>query len=146
MMHMTPIDFLEYLIKFTPSFKAAWESDENYFVEDDGTYTYHGVCTEFSHYFIDQEAHKYVVLVDRDWTHTISDTDLKEFFVWLEGRLEENETKKSLTNSFGLLSNAIYTCFLENISQTNAGEYAKQFMGKKARNYFDKWHVYSKKL
>jgi len=146
MVHMTPITFLQYLIDLAPPFQSVWESDDNYCVEDDGSYSFHGVCCEFSNYFIDQEAHKYVVLTDRDWTETISDNDLEKLFNWLECHLEEKETKDSLSNSFGLLSNAIFTCFLENISQTNAGEYAKKFMGNKAIIYFDKWHVYSRKL
>ncbi|WP_163392226.1 hypothetical protein [Enterovibrio norvegicus] len=143
---MYPSDLLNFFICIAPSFKTDWCSDDNYSVDDDGSYTFHGVCTEFSHYFIDQDAHKYITLTDRKWKPSISNPDMKLLFDWLENHIQEVETKESLKTPEGLLSNAICTCFLENISQTNAGEYAKRFMGTRSREYFEHWHVYNKKL
>ena len=40
------------------------------------------------------------------------------------------------------LSDCIKSCFLENISQTEAGEISKVFMGSDTRSFFDEWHIY----
>lgn len=142
---MNPSDFLGYLIKLVPNFEKYWRLEDNYSINDDGSFSFHGICTEFSHYFRDQEMHKHATPQDINWGTTIPDVDLGQLFNWLEENVEEKETAQSLKNSAGLLSNAICTCFLENISQTNAGEYAKRFMGKKCMAYFEYWHVSKEK-
>jgi hypothetical protein len=102
------------------------------------------VCSEFYFYFINQENHKYKTKRDVHWSKTIPDDNLNIIFEFIEFNIKEKET--SLEKNSGLLSNALCTCFLKNISQTNAGEYAKIFMGPKSRAYFDQWHVYEKRL
>ncbi len=143
---MSPREFLEYLTVIVPDFKNSWESDDNYSLGEDGYFTFHSICSEFSHYFIDQEKHKYTTSHDIEWKPTISDQDIVVLFKCFEESIEQIETPGSLKTNSGLLSNALCTCFLENISQTNAGEYAKSFMGLKGRAYFDQWHVYGKRL
>ena len=39
------------------------------------------------------------------------------------------------------LDNALCTCFLENITQTKSGEYARQFMRRKSKSSFDKSNI-----
>ncbi len=133
------------MFEIVPAFRVEWESDNNFFVQD-GSYNFHSVCSLFAHYFIDQEKHKYATKSDVKWNPTIADSELIYLFSLFESSIEDIETQDSLKTPDGLLSNAICTCFLENISQTNAGEYAKDFMGKKSRAYFEHWHVYSKRL
>ncbi|MFT5677137.1 MAG: hypothetical protein ACI808_003089 [Paraglaciecola sp.] len=132
---MLPHEFLSELLRLVPPFKGYWDLEDNLSIDDDGSYTISSVCVEFSHYFIDQEKHKYISLHDINWTQTIIDDDLNEIFTWLESQL-----------NLPALSGSISSCFLENISQTNAGEYAKSFMGPKSRFYFDQWHVHNKRL
>lgn len=143
---MSPSNFLALIFEIAPAFRAEWESEDNLFVQDDGSYNFHSVCSKFSHYFITQEKHKYASRNDVMWNPTIADSKLIYLFSLFESNIEDIETKESLKTPEGSLSNAICTCFLENISQTNAGEYAKGFMGKKSRAYFEQWHVYSKRL
>ncbi|MCS4308750.1 hypothetical protein M2404_003112 [Rheinheimera pacifica] len=143
---MSPTDFLGLMFEIAPAFRAEWESDNNLFVQEDGSYNFQSVCCVFSHYFIDQEKHKYVSRNEKKWNPTIADSELVFLFDLFESNIDDIETTDSLKTPEGLLSNAICTCFLENISQTNAGEYAKDFMGNKSRTYFDHWHIYSKRL
>lgn len=117
-------------IRFSPSFKEAWESDENYNIGENGTFNYHQVCAEYSTYFTHQDAFKEVGRVDDDWYDTMSDRAMSELFSTIEDLLDGASD----------LDNALCACFLENISQTKAGDYALQFMGKKSREFFLQWH------
>jgi hypothetical protein len=40
------------------------------------------------------------------------------------------------------LANALFTCFLENISCTAAGDAGLPFMGPRSRRFFDGWHTW----
>jgi hypothetical protein len=143
---LNPSEFLDYLTGIVPSFKSSWECDKNYSLGEDGSFTFHGICSEFSQHFIDQEKHKYVTRHSVEWKSTISEGDMVVLLKYFEESIEEIEMPSSLKTNSGLLSNAVCTCFLEDIAQTNAGEYAKSFMGSKSRAYFDQWHVYEKRL
>lgn len=114
-------ELLARFIHFAPEFEAYWNHDRNCFRNDDGSYTYHGVCAEFSSFF-------------REHYTQMSQDTLDELFDFIERNLvssskDENE-----------LDNALCTCFLENISSEPCGEAAKPFMRPKARKFFDYWH------
>lgn len=121
---------LSYFIQFSPGFKLEWESDRNYNIEDDGTFNYHQVCAEYSTYFTHQDAFKEAIRFDITWHESMGDKTMRDLFSMIEEHL----------NGTGDLDNALCTCFLENISQTKAGEYALQFMGNKSREFFLQWH------
>lgn len=115
-------ELLAKLIEFAPPFERQWNSESNCFRNDDGSYTYHGVCAEFSSYF-------------RDNYRTMSDATLDALFDFFEQNLvasgkEEND-----------LDNAICSCFLENIASEPCGEAARPFMRPKTRRFFDPCHT-----
>ncbi len=119
---MRPRDLLQQFVKFTPEFQAQWNSDHNLSLDDDGTFTLHGVASEFSYFFKDNYAR-------------LSDADFKELFEFIESNLVEPGVEETL------LDNALCTCFLENIASEPCGEAAKPWMGRKSRGYFDNWHA-----
>lgn len=45
---------LSYFIKSFPDFREQWESENNYNITEDGTFTVAGLCAEFSQYYIDE--------------------------------------------------------------------------------------------
>lgn len=119
---VTPRDLLQRFINFWPEFETRWKSDLNYHRGDDGSFTLHGVCGEFSNFF-------------RDTYATWSDSTLSDLFEFVEWNLVEPDAEATL------LDNALCTCFLENISSEPCGQAAKPLMGRKSRAFFDQWHV-----
>jgi hypothetical protein len=77
------------------------------------------LCAEFSHYFQENYAE-------------FSDTQLKKLFDKIEKISAQENTDEVAT--------ALYTCFLENIAQTESGSFAKQFMGKRSEEFFNNWN------
>lgn len=111
-----------YLIENFSGFKMQWESEDNYNISDDGTFTVAGLCAEFSQYYIDEFG-------------TIRQQHKEHLFNKIEELLSNSGPRDDL-------SNCLKSCFIENISQTEAGELSKGFMGNKTRAFFDEWHVY----
>lgn len=114
-----------YLVDQFPSFKAQWESEDNYNIFEDGSFSSAGLCAEFSQYYIDEFSS-----IDRQ--------KLEGLFSSIEVVLGNS----GLENELLELANSLKSCFLENISQTEAGETSKGFMGEATRRFFDDWHVY----
>ncbi len=112
-------DLLEFFILIFPDFETAWNSEKNY-SRDVDIFTSHGVCAEFSHYFIEN----YI---------EFSNEQLETFFNRLEELIEYSEPGNEIDN-------ALCTCFLENIAQTKSGDIANQFMGKRNKKFFDYWN------
>ncbi len=119
---MTPRDLLYRFVKIAPDFQPRWESDHNYHRDDDGSFTLHGICSEFSSFF-------------RDHYSSLPEPTLSKLFDLIERNLVEHESEETLVD------NALCTCFLENISSEPCGEAAKRFMGRKSRAFFDRWHT-----
>jgi hypothetical protein len=117
---MKPEELLQKFVGILPGFDTRWHSAENCFVDKDGRFTLHGVCTEFSRYVQDQ----YQDITPAQW---------EELFDEIEFRIRQPGESDPLDN-------ALCTCFLENISSTQAGEAAKAWMGPKSRLFFDAWH------
>lgn len=112
-------DLLELFILMFPDFESAWNSEKNYF-RDENVFTSHGVCAEFSHYFMEN----YIAF---------SNEQLKSLFNRIEELIGYSEPRNEIDN-------ALCTCFLENIAQTESGDFAKQFMGKHSKEFFDYWN------
>lgn len=113
-----------YLMERFPDFNRVWKSEDNYNVLDDGSFTAAGLCAEFSQYYID--------------TFNLIDRKCKEnLFEAIECILDEAEKNIELVD----FSHCIKSCFIENISQTDAGEFSKVFMGPITRKFFDEWHI-----
>jgi hypothetical protein len=118
---MTPRDLLCRFVKLAPEFQVQWDSEQNYNRADDGSFTLHGVCCEFSGFF-------------RDHYSSMSEATLDELFDLIEWNLVEPDAEETSVD------NALCTCFLENISSEPCGEFAKPLMGRKSRAFFDRWH------
>jgi len=117
---MNKEEFKKWLMSEFPGFQEQWESEEN-FHKENNEYTFHGLCSEFSHFFIDN-------------VESIDDTKLDKLF-----KLVESWVTRDSSNKLDI-SNALCTCFLENIAKTKAGEKAKRFMGKESKEYFNNWN------
>ena len=104
-----------------PNFRERWKSDGN--VHRDGdAYTAHGVCAEFADFFIE---HALRMEPER----------AEALFRIIESHIANDPTDKDVT------ANALCTCFLENIAQTEAGEAFKGSMRPVSRKYFEVWHA-----
>lgn len=135
-------DLMNYFITLAPDFEKYWNAPDNLSYEDNGEQRISGICTEFAHYYIEQE--RYVDAVTKakniKWdiamTTSLDDRTTEELFNFIEHALE-NQKKAD-----DELSGCLCVCFLENISQTKAAEESKKWMGKLSREFFDHWHVY----
>jgi hypothetical protein len=108
---------LEYLF---PAFNATLIN--SVFIEDDGRFTPHGLCAEFSHFYCEHVAE-------------FGSAEKAELFHIVETLVASDPDDQNP------LANALCTCFLENISCTEAGEASQPLMGPVSRAYFDHWHV-----
>ena len=125
---MTKEEVKIFLIKLFPDFSEVWASNDNLFINEDGSYTYHGLFSEFSNYF-------------RDNFKNFSDDQLMILFSNIE-KWEVQETatleewRAGQVDDAQQLSNAVFTCFLENIAGEGLTERIKLFMGKKSLEYY----------
>jgi hypothetical protein len=91
---MTAQAILDRLFTLCPDFAVPWDSPDNCFREDDGSFTHCGVFAEFSHYFRDRYERfspAQVAAVGRFVTKCVAPPDAE-------------------------LSDAAATCFLENVA------------------------------
>ena len=116
---MNERDLLDFLVSVFPDFEAVWNSETNY-SRDKDIYTSHGVCSEFSHYF-------------RENYSKFSNEQLRTLFNKIEEIIESPKNRDEIDN-------ALCTCFLENIAQTESGNFTKHFMGKRSEEFFNYWN------
>lgn len=132
---MTKEEVKIFLIKLYPSFLRQWNNNEHYFQREDGSYTYHGLFSEFSIYF-------------KDNINKFSEEQLKELFSsiekWYTPEASREEYKTGKVSEIQLLSNATFTCFLENIAGEGFTEKIKPFMGPKSFEYYSHYDHSSK--
>lgn len=119
---MTKEEVKNYLIELFPGFSEIWNSGDTLFRNGDGSYTYHGLFSEFSVYF-------------RDNFRNFSDNQFRQLFSKIE-EWEVREDENLEKDNAQLLSNAAFTCFLENIAGEGFTERIKPFMGKKSFEYY----------
>lgn len=117
---MNAVDLLAYLVTEFPDFQRRWQRDDNLFVGEEGAFTAHGVCVEFSHYFVESDCGD-----DREATANL--------FRLIETVLQED------TRDASPIANALATCFLENIAGTPAGARSLEFMGPISLKYTTVW-------
>jgi hypothetical protein len=92
-MPLTPSEVRDRLIAIVPEFEGQWESDENVFRKDDGSYTFSGVFAEFSHFV-------------RDHFDQLSKAQLHEIGTFIS---------KCIVMPDAIARDAAATCFLENL-------------------------------
>ncbi len=103
-------ELLIFLATEFPDFQHRWQRNDNLFLGEEGAFTAHGVCAEFSHYFVERDCGN-----DREATANL--------FRLIETVLREDPHDESS------VANALATCFLENIAGTQAGTRSLEFMG-----------------
>jgi len=118
----SPQELLKSLCKLFPEFKSYWDQPDNCFTEVDGSFTYHGLFSEFTSYI-------------RDTFPKIDENKWKELFLLIE---KYANTDPMSENG---VSNAVFTCFLENLAGEGALSQAiLPYLGPKSREYFDQWN------
>jgi hypothetical protein len=95
---------------------------DSLFARADGSLTAHGLCSELSHFYLARP-------ID------FRSQEVADFFRLVETIVAADP------NDAEPLANALCTCFLENISSTEAGEASKPLMGLTTRAFFDPWHA-----
>lgn len=115
----TPEELLARLVEFVPGFRAAWK--DSLFIEQDGSFTVHGVFSEFSHYV---RAH-FTEFDEATW---------KGLFRYVEQCATADDQSE-----FGVAS-AVCTCFLEDIAgEGMPSRVASPYMGPESKKYFDRY-------
>ena len=103
-----------------PDFDAYWNSDENLFMDDDGSFSYHGVFAEFSHYF-------------RDHFSEMGKEKIQEFCDYIETFVRDDTSHDDIDN-------AICTGFLENVYGGALETELPKYLGAKSRKFYVLWH------
>jgi len=120
--HPTPEELLENLVQIAPEFLSAWNNEDNLFIDKDGSFSVHGVFTEFSSFM-------------RDNFGLLDENRRKKLFDYIE------ECVTTDIHSENGVSNAACTCFIED----HAGEGVLsntilKYLGVESKKYFDKWN------
>jgi hypothetical protein len=114
-----PTEVMEVIIKLAPDFKAYWDKSDNYSREKDGSFSLHGLFSEFGGYIRDAFPH-------------IDKKVRKELFAFIE-----NCAVTDMHSESGV-SNAVCTCFLENLAgEGELSEAILSYLGPQSRKYFD---------
>jgi hypothetical protein len=116
----TPDELLAQLCELVPGFGGAWR--DSLFVGQDGSFTFHGVFSEFSSYVRNHFAE-----FDEDtWSKLLG---------YVEGCVVTD------IQSEAGVSNAACTCFLENIAgEGELSRVVSPYLGPESRKYFDQWN------
>ena len=119
---MSPSQLLEYLVQLFPTFRDQWDDEENNMNRNGDDFTAHGVCAEFTFFYIQHGL-------------TAEASVLARLFQKIE------ELVVSDPKDQDPVANAVCTCFLENIAQLPSGEGSIPFMGPESGKFFAHWHV-----
>jgi len=114
-------DVFARLTDLVPGFRTVWE--DSLFVGEDGSFTAHGVFSEFSTYV-------------REHLAEFSEETRTSLFRYIEQCVTTN------IHSDAGVSNAACTCFLENIA--GEGDFSltvQRYLGPESRKYFDLWNA-----
>jgi len=111
----TPTMLLEALSEICPSFRAYWDEPENYFTEDDGSFTFHGLFLWFTHWFEDN--------FDK-----MNETTRLDLFRFIESCISHRERDA--------LDEAVFSCFLEHYWEEEWAIKLKKYLGPKTLAWF----------
>lgn len=118
----TPKELLERLTDIVPGFSDFWQKDDNLFVNEDGTFSVHGVFSEFSAYL-------------RDNFMKLKESRRRQLFAYIEECVKEDPHSE-----IGV-SNAACTCFLENLAgEGELSESILKYLAENSKEYFKKWN------
>ena len=111
---MTANDILEELAHIRPDFRAYWNG-ENYFRDDDGSFTPCGVFSQFTGFFQKQ--------------HQSMKKEELEAVAWLVTRCEKDD----------FLKESAFTCFLENIAGDPPDQKLAPYISPAAIEHMNHW-------
>ena len=100
----TPQLILSEFIQIFPDFEAEWKSDNNCSINSDGSFTFHGLFIEFSHYFYNH-------------FEEMSLQSIQKLCNYIEQFLHGQQAHESDDDVHDSINNAICTCFLENLGR-----------------------------
>jgi len=114
----SPQATLDRLVEIFPDFATYWRDPENVFRNDDGSFTYCGAFSEFSHYFRDryEELHP-------DFVATLG------VFI-----------SECVASSSNELADAAATCFLENVSGERFSREFECHLTGSALQFYQAWN------
>src|SRR5688572_24619897 len=113
---MSPEQLYVRLIEIFPDFANYWNLPNNCFIEEDGSFTLHGLFSEFSSFI-------------RDRVLELPSEDLHKLGEFLEECLALPEPNR--------LSNAAATCFIEDLSHQDFTPRLAEHFGERAREELD---------
>jgi hypothetical protein len=119
---MSPPQLVDLFVELFPQFRRAWDDENNNMNRNGDDFTAHGVCAEFSHFYIENGL-------------GADSSKLDRLFEKIEEIVACDPEDKDP------VANALCTCFLENIAQTPAGEGSIGFMRPESLKFFRFWHV-----
>jgi hypothetical protein len=114
---MTPQELLDRLVALFPDFRSYWDGPDNYFRNEDGSFSLHGVFAEFSHFFKERYGS---FQPDRI-------VALGEF------------VSACMASDDPDLDNAAATCFVENIVGEDCERELAHHLAGQARDYWKGW-------
>lgn len=114
---MTPQELLDRLTAVFPAFAEAWDGPENYFRNDDGSFTYCGVFAEFSFYF-------------KDRFEQFNSIQLGLLSELLDSCMEVVDSE---------LGNTAATCFLENVAGERFHAEFAEHLRAEALSFYRNW-------
>jgi hypothetical protein len=114
-------ELLKFLVELYPQFELYWDAESNLHRDGD-EFTAHGLCSEFSSFFQDQ-----ALPLNGPVTESLYEM-IKKIAA---ADPDDNDP----------VANALFTCFLENISYTQAVDMSLPYMGPISRRFFGYWHA-----
>ena len=117
---LTTAEVMSKLQSIAPGFGEYWNDPENLFRADDGSFTFHGMFVEFSHYV-------------REEFELLDEATRVQLFQFAE------ECAAHRQRSDTELSNAVYTCFIENLTNEPISAQIRSYLGPKSLALFDAW-------
>lgn len=115
---MNTEEYKNTLVDLFPEFESYWESEDNIYKHDQ--FNIHSVTLCFCEYF-------------KFNYKKFTEQQMSRLFEFVEKWVSKDPDDKLL------VSNALCTCFLENIAQSEAGDASKKYLGKDSLEYFKKW-------
>ena len=115
---MTADQILRRFKELVPAFAAAW--NESLFIDKDGSFTTHGIFSEFSFFF-------------REHFLELTEETRREILKFVEECVKGEGFSEDV-------SNAACTCFLENIAGDEQLADVCKYLGPESREFFDQWN------
>jgi len=119
---MSPDDLFNKICEITPDFKNYWEKKDNYFKNENGLGSIHGIFAEYSHFI-------------KEFINNIDENNRIKLFNFVEECVIKDPKSESG------ISNAACTEFLENLAgEGDLSQSIIKYLGLKSKEYFDEYN------